>query len=268
MTVIPGQGRRTSGGAGLADPVFVGLDRGLPACLFDVDGVITRTARVHVEAWKETSDAYLCESTRRTGTTVVPFDDGSDYDRYVDGKSRADGTRSFLASRDVSLPEGSPADRVSAGTVQGLGNTKDEIARQRMREDGVDVYEGSVRFVRAVRRAGLRCAVVFSSTNCQAVLASASLEDLFDRRVDGLTAPADNLRSKPAPDTFLAATRALGMHPGECAFFEDALAGVEASRAGGFGQVIGVDRAGQTQALLDHGADIVVTDLMEVVGSS
>jgi beta-phosphoglucomutase family hydrolase len=249
----------------LADPASVGLDRGLRAVLFDLDGVLTRTARVHAAAWKEMFDAYLRKTARRTGTPFVAFDAGTDYDRYVDGKSRDDGTRSFLAARDIILPEGSPQDRAGMGTVQGLGKAKNEIVLRRMREDGVEVFEGSVRYVQAVRRAGLRCAVVSSSTNCQAVLAAAHIEDLFDRRIDGLTARDEKLPGKPAPDMFLAAAHALGMTPGECAVVEDALAGVEAGRAGGFGQVIGVDRAGQAQALLDRGADIVVSDLAELL---
>ncbi|WP_235835404.1 HAD family hydrolase [Arthrobacter terricola] len=244
------------------------MDKGLRACLFDLDGVLTRTARVHAAAWKEMFDAYLRESARSTGTPFVPFDAGADYDRYVDGKSRADGTRSFLASRHLSLPEGQPDDAAGTGTVFGLGNAKNEIVLRRIRDDGVEVFEGSVRFVHAVRRAGLRCAVVSSSANCQAVLAAANIEDLFDRRIDGLTARRENLLGKPAPDMYLAAARALGMKPGECAVFEDSLAGVAAGRAGGFGQVIGVDRVGQTQALLDHGADIVVSDLMDVPARS
>lgn len=265
MTAAPGDGSGSNGSAGPAYPVSVGLDTGLRACLFDLDGVLTRTAAVHAAAWKEMFDAYLRKSAQHTGTPFVAFAAGTDYHRYVDGKSRDDGTRSFLASRGVTLPEGSPQDRAGIGTVRGLGNAKNELVLRRMREDGVEVFEGSVRYVQAVRRAGLRTAVVSSSTNCQAVLAAANIEDLFDARVDGVTAREENLSGKPAPDIFLAAARALGMHPGECAVFEDALAGVEAGRAGGFGQVIGVDRAGQAQALVDHGANIVVSDLAELL---
>lgn len=246
MTSMPRGGPGTSGRTGPADPVSVGLDKGLRACLFDLDGVLTRTATVHAAAWKEMFDGYLRKSAMRTGTPFVAFDAGADYASYVDGKSRADGTRSFLASRGVTVPEGSPGDRSGIGTVQGLGNAKNEIVLKRMREDGVEVFEGSVRFVRAV-------------------LAAANIEGLFDRRIDGLTARAENLKGKPAPDMFLAAARALGMTPGECAVFEDALAGVEAGHAGGFGQVIGVDRVGQAQALLENGADIVVSDVAEIL---
>jgi len=268
MTTAQENGSDAAKPAVQADAASVGLDEGLRACLFDLDGVLTKTAKVHAAAWKEMFDAYLRESARRTGTPFVPFDAGADYDSYVDGKSRADGTRSFLASRDLTLPEGQPDDAPGTETVFGLGNAKNQIVLRRMGEDGVEVFEGSVRFVRAVRRAGLRCAVVSSSANCQAVIAAANIEDLFDRRIDGLTARRENLLGKPAPDMFLAAARALGMKPVECAVFEDALAGVEAGRAGGFGKVIGVDRAGQTQALLDHGADIVVSDLMDVLARS
>jgi HAD superfamily hydrolase (TIGR01509 family) len=227
--------------------------------------VLTRTAGVHAAAWKDMFDGYLRDSAQRTGSPFVPFDAVKDYDSYVDGKSRADGTRSFLAARGITLPEGRQEDAPGTGTVYGLGNAKNEMVLRRMRTGGVEVFEGSVRYVRRVRQAGLRCAVVSSSTHCQAVLAAAGIEDLFDRRIDGLTARKENLGGKPAPDMFLAAARALGVKPGECAVFEDALAGVEAGRAGGFGQVIGVDRAGQARALADHGADIVVSDLADLL---
>ncbi|WP_315914944.1 beta-phosphoglucomutase family hydrolase [Arthrobacter sp. lap29] len=266
MIITFGQGPGNAGGAGLVDPVSVGLNRGLRACLFDLDGVLTKTATVHAAAWKEMFDVYLYQCARHTGAPFVAFDAGADYARYVDGKSRDDGTRSFLASRGIILPDGGPRDSVGTATVHGLGNAKNEMMLRRMNEDGVEVFEESVRYVHAVRRAGLRCAVVSSSTNCQAVQAAAKIEDLFDRRIDGLTARHENLLGKPAPDMFLAAARALGMNPGECAVFEDALVGVEAGRAGGFGQVIGVDRAGQPQALMDHGASIVVSDLAELLG--
>lgn len=264
---------KAGGGSGAAPPdgggaESVGLAKGLRACLFDLDGVLTKTATVHVAAWKEMFDAYLRTSADRTGAPFAAFDPAADYDSYVDGKSRIDGTRSFLASRDITLPDGGREDAPGTETVYGLGNAKNEILLRKMREDGVEVFDGSVRFVQAVRRAGLLCAVVSSSANCQAMLAAANIEDLFDRRVDALTARRENLKGKPAPDMFLAAARELGIAPGECAVFEDALAGVEAGRAGGFGLVVGVDRAGQAQALLDHGASIVVSDLMDVLARS
>src|SRR4249920_2872054 len=210
-------------------------------------------------------DSYLRDRSRRTGEPFVPFDPVKDYDEYVDGKPRADGTRSFLASRGIGLPEGSDDDPAGAETVHGLGNRKNEIVLRRIREDGVEAYEGSVRYVRAARDAGLRRAVVSSSANCHDVLVAAGIEDLFEARIDGLVAKRENLRGKPAPDTFLAGARALGLDPGAAAVFEDALAGVAAGRAGRFRFVVGVDRAGQAAALKAHGADIVVTDLADLL---
>jgi HAD superfamily hydrolase (TIGR01509 family) len=210
-------------------------------------------------------DSYLRERVRRTGEQFVPFDPVQDYDEYVDGKPRADGTRSFLESRGIELPEGSPDDPPEAETVQGLGNRKNVILLKRIREDGVEAYEGSVRYVRAARDAGLRRAVVSSSANCRDVLVAAGIEDLFEARIDGVVAEREHLPGKPAPDTFLAGARALGLEPQAAAVFEDALAGVAAGRVGGFGYVVGVDRAGQAAALKDHGADIVVADLGELL---
>ncbi len=247
---------------------MLGLPDGTRACLFDLDGVLTKTAVVHNAAWKEMFDAYLRERSRRTGEPFVPFDPGRDYDEYVDGKPRADGTRSFLASRGIELPEGSDDDPPGAETIHGLGTRKNEIVLRRIREDGVEAYESSVRYVRAARDAGLRRAVVSSSANCRDVLVAAGIEDLFEARIDGLVAGREHLRGKPAPDTFLAAARALGLGPQAAAVFEDALAGVEAGRAGRFRFVVGVDRTGQADALKKHGADVVVTDLAELLGHS
>lgn len=245
---------------------LVGLSDQVLGCLFDLDGVITRTATVHAAAWKEVFDAYLEKAAKRDHAPFLPFDAITDYDAYVDGKSREDGARSFLKSRTIRLPEGQPDDDARAETIVGLSNRKNNVVERRIREDGVQVYEGSVRFVQAVRAKKLRCAVVSSSANCQAVLAAAGIEGLFDKRIDGLTARSEHLRGKPAPDMFLAGARALGLKPTQCAVFEDALAGVAAGRAGGFAQVIGVDRVGQAQALAEHGADIVVSDLAELLG--
>jgi len=246
----------------------LGLPDGTRGCLFDLDGVITQTAKVHAAAWKEMFDGYLRDRSQRTGQPFVPFDPVKDYDEYVDGKPRADGTRSFLASRGIELPEGGDDDPPDVETVHGLGNRKNEIVQRRIREDGVEAYEGSVRYVRACRDAGLRRAVVSSSANCRDVLIGAGIEDLFDARIDGLVARREHLPGKPAPDTFLAGARALGLEPGEAVVFEDALAGVEAGRAGHFRYVVGVDRAGQADALREHGADIVVTDLAELLDHS
>jgi beta-phosphoglucomutase family hydrolase len=246
----------------------LGLPDGTHACLFDLDGVLTKTAVVHNAAWKEMFDAYLQERSRRTGEPFVPFDPGRDYDEYVDGKPRADGTRSFLASRGIELPEGGDDDPPSAETIHGLGTRKNEIVLRRIREDGVEAYESSVRYVRAARDAGLRRAVVSSSANCRDVLVAAGIEDLFEARIDGVVAGREHLRGKPAPDTFLAAARALGLGPQAAAVFEDALAGVEAGRAGSFRFVVGVDRTGQADALKKHGADVVVADLAELLDQS
>jgi len=243
----------------------LGLPLRIRACLFDLDGVLTDTARVHAAAWKEMFDAYLKARADKDGEPFVAFDKEADYDSYVDGKPRADGTRSFLESRHIDLPEGDPSDQPGSETICGLGNAKNEIVLRKIREDGVEAYAGSVHYVRAVRAAGLRRAAVSSSANCAEVLAAAGIDDLFEERIDGVTVETDHLAGKPAPDTFLAAARALGVDPDQAAVFEDALSGVEAGRAGGFGFVIGVDRVGQAGALRAHGADTVVTDLAELL---
>jgi beta-phosphoglucomutase family hydrolase len=242
----------------------LGLPDDVRGCLFDLGGVLTQTAKVHGAAWKEMFDGYLREHARRAGQPFVPFE-AADYEEYVDGKPRADGTRSFLASRGIGLPEGRDDDPPDALTVRGLGNRKNEIFRRRAREDGVEAYPGSVRYLRAVRDAGLRRAVVSSSANCHDVLIGAGIEDLLEARIDGVVAKQEQLRGKPAPDTFLAGARALGLTAAEAAVFEDALAGVAAGRAGEFGFVVGVDRVGQAEALKEHGADIVVTDLADLM---
>jgi beta-phosphoglucomutase family hydrolase len=246
----------------------LGLPDGTRGCLFDLDGVLTQTAKVHAAAWKEMFDSYLRERSRRTGEPFVPFDPVGEYDEYVDGKPRYDGVRSFLLARGIELPEGSKDDPPDAETVHGLGNRKNELVQRLIREGGVEAYEGSVRYVRAARDAGLRRAVVSSSANCREVLAAAGIEDLFEARIDGVVAEREHLRGKPAPDTFLAGARALGLEAGEAAVFEDALAGVESGRAGHFRYVVGVDRMGQADALKAHGADVVVTDLAELLDHS
>jgi beta-phosphoglucomutase family hydrolase len=243
----------------------LGLPSQIRACLFDLDGVLTQTARVHAAAWKEMFDAFLRDRAGRTGEKLVPFDPVADYDTYVDGKPRYDGVRSFLASRGIRLPEGDPSDPPSAETVYGLGNRKNELVLAMLKRDGVQVYEGSVRYVRAVRDAGLHRAVVSASANCREVLQAAGIEDLFEVRIDGIVVEEKHLKGKPAPDTFLSAAEELGAKPADAAVFEDALAGVEAGRAGHFGFVVGVDRTGQHEALVQHGADIVVSDLAELL---
>jgi beta-phosphoglucomutase family hydrolase len=244
---------------------MLGLPDHITACLFDLDGVLTQTAKVHAAAWKQMFDEYLRERSQRTGEPFRPFDDVKDYDAYVDGKPRYDGVRSFLQSRDIELPEGTPEDPPGAETVDGLGNRKNELVLKIIHENGVHAYEGSVRYVHAVRDAGLPRVVVSSSANCRDVLRAAGIQDLFDAVVDGVVAEREGLRGKPAPDTFLAGAKALSIEPHHGAVFEDALAGVQAGRAGAFGFVVGVDRVGQREALLAHGADIVVEDLAELL---
>ena len=244
---------------------MLGLPDNVTACLFDLDGVLTQTAKVHDQAWKETFDAYLHERAQGTGEQFQEFDPVRDYDEYVDGKPRDDGVRSFLESRGISLPEGSPDDPPSAETVAGIGNRKNVLVLKLIQDEGVEVYEGSVRYATAARDAGLRRAVVSSSANAREVLTSAGIIDLFEQIIDGHVADEQHLRGKPAPDTFLAGARGLGVEPAQAAVFEDALAGVEAGRAGHFGVVVGVDRVGQAAALKQHGADVVVSDLAELL---
>jgi beta-phosphoglucomutase family hydrolase len=244
----------------------LGLPDAVTACLFDLDGVLTRTATVHAAAWKEMFDAFLqAWSTRQGRPTFAPFDAGDDYDTYVDGRPRLDGTRGFLQSRGIELPEGSPDDPPGELTVQGLSNRKNELVLRLLREGQVEVFDGSVRYVEAVRGAGLRTAVVSSSANTAEVLDGVGIAHLFDARIDGLVALERHLAGKPAPDTFLAGAAALGAEPATAAVFEDALAGVAAGRAGGFALVVGVDRVGQAEELRSHGADVVVGDLSDLL---
>lgn len=241
----------------------LGLPDTIQACLFDLDGVVTKTAVVHAAAWKETFDAFLRDYEGEQGR---PFDAVTDYDEYVDGRPRADGVRAFLDSRGIHLPEGGPDDPPDARTVHGLGNRKNELLLEKIRTGGVEAYEGTLRYLEAVRAAGLRTAIVSSSANCRDVLRAVGAEHFFDVRIDGVVAAERNLPGKPHPDTFLAAARDLGVEPSRAAVFEDALAGMDAGRAGGFGHVVGVDRVGQTDALYAHGADTVVKDLAELGG--
>ncbi|HZA00580.1 MAG TPA: beta-phosphoglucomutase family hydrolase [Acidimicrobiales bacterium] len=242
-----------------------GLPPDVTACLFDLDGVLTRTARVHAAAWKQMFDGFLEDWSAHQGEPLVPFDGGADYGTYVDGKPRLEGTRDFLRSRGIELPEGSPDDPPGTRTVHGLGNRKNDLVLALLREDGVEVFDGSVRYVRTVRDAGLATAVVSSSANTAEVLRVAGITDLFDARIDGVVAAERGLAGKPAPDTFLAGAGAVGAEPAQAAVFEDALAGVQAGRAGRFALVVGVDRVGQADELRRHGADVVVTDLSELL---
>lgn len=231
------------------------LPEGIKVCLFDLDGVITQTAKLHAAAWKEMFDAFLRERAEATGEPFEEFTP-SDYDRYVDGRPRLDGVRAFLAARGIDQED---------ELVRRLGDRKNELVLTLIRERGVEVYEGSLDFVKEAQREGLRRAVVSSSANTREVLKSVGIEDLFEAVVDGIVAEREGLPGKPAPDTFVAGARELGAEPPEAVVFEDALAGVEAGRAGGFGWVVGVDRTGQRDALAEHGADIVVDDLNELI---
>ncbi|GAA0924127.1 beta-phosphoglucomutase family hydrolase [Pseudonocardia zijingensis] len=246
---------------------MLGLPDGTRACLFDLDGVLTDTASVHAAAWKQMFDEYLRARAEREGTPFRPFDVATDYAAYVDGKPRLAGTESFLRSRGIELPAGGPDDPPDAETVYALARRKNALVQEKIVTVGVEVYPGSVRYLQAVKDAGLATAVVSSSANAKQVLEVAGLEHLIDHRVDGVTAKERGLPGKPAPDTFLAAAADLGVSREEAVVFEDALAGVAAGKAGGFGFVVGVDRLGQADALREQGADVVVTDLAELLES-
>jgi beta-phosphoglucomutase family hydrolase len=243
----------------------LGLPAAVTACLFDMDGVVTQTAKVHDAAWKEMFDEFLGEWSKEHNVPFVPFDPVSDYDEYVDGKPRLEGTASFLQSRGIELPAGQDSDAPGTHTVWGLSNKKNELVLKVIERDGVQPYEGSVRYITAAREAGLRTAIVSSSANTEAVLKAAGVDSLFEVRVDHQVAEAAKLRGKPAPDTFLEAARLLGVAPANATVYEDALAGVAAGRAGNFGFVVGVDRVGQAIQLHAHGADVVVKDLAELL---
>jgi beta-phosphoglucomutase family hydrolase len=238
---------------------------GIAACLFDVDGVLTRTAEVHAAAWREMFDAFLADRPAADGEDHRPFRMPEDYLAHVDGRLRLDGVRTFLASRGIALPEGSDSDPPEADTVHGLGARKNARVRAIIADGGVRVFPGSLRYLDAVERAGLPCAVVSASRNCRAVLESVGLADRFRVRVDGVAAAERGLGGKPAPDMFLAAASDLGVAPSACAVYEDAVAGVQAGRAGAFGWVVGVDREGNAPALAEAGADVVVPDLAQLL---
>jgi beta-phosphoglucomutase family hydrolase len=241
------------------------LPSGITTCLFDLDGVLTQTAKIHAQAWKQMFDDFLCDWAERTGEPFEPFDRPTDYDEYVDGKPRLDGVHSFLQSRGIEIPMGSPSDPPAHDTVHALGTRKNNLVLDLIEDQGVEPYAGSVTFVQRARDQGLRRAVVSSSTNCREVLVAAGIEDLFEVRIDGTVAEREGLAGKPAPDTFLAGARAFDAEPAQAAVFEDAQAGVQAGRAGDFGWVVGVDRTGQAEALRQRGADVVVEDLAELL---
>ncbi len=236
--------------------VTLGLPEGVRACLFDLDGVLTDTASVHRKAWKEMFDAYLSARAKREGNRFVPFDTDADYESCVDGKRREDGVRSFLQSRGITLPD---------GEVEKLGDRKNELFQQVMRSDGVEVFEGSRRYLEAVSAAGLAVAVVSSSANTREVLEITGLAKFIEVRVDGVTMREENIAGKPAPDSFLRAAQLLDVSADHAVVFEDAIAGVAAGRAGDFGCVVGVDRVDHAKELRDNGADIVVGDLAELL---
>ncbi len=241
----------------------IGLPDTIRVCLFDLDGVLTRTATVHFAAWKRTFDEFL----HRHEPGQAEFSQ-LDYNRYVDGKHRADGVRGFLESRGITLPEGGPDDPPDAATVSAIATRKNDMVLRELDEHGVEVYPGSVDYLRAVKEAGLATAVVTASANGAKVIAAGGFADLIDERVDGVVAARDGLRGKPEPDTFLAGAKALGVDPAQAVVYEDAISGVQAGRAGRFGYVVGVDRVGQADALKSAGADVVVQDLSELLGSA
>ncbi len=248
-----------------ARPVDVGLPENVLACLFDLDGVLTDTASVHASAWKEMFDAYLAERAARLGEPFVPFEIATDYVLYVDGKRRQDGTRSFLASRGITLPEGSAEDSPETESVNGLGTRKNNLVHEKIAHEGVTIFDGTFEYLEAVRAAGLRIAVVSSSANTAEVLKVTGLEKFVEARVDAQAAIAAGLHGKPSPETFVHGARLLGCEPAQAVVFEDAIVGVQAGRAGGFGKVVGVDRVGHAAALSEHGADVVVTDLAQLI---
>jgi beta-phosphoglucomutase family hydrolase len=245
----------------------LGLPDGIKVCLFDLDGVLTDTAAVHRRAWKAMFDDFLSNQANATGGQFQEFSADNDYPQYVDGKTRDDGVRSFLQSRGIELPEGQPDDASDAETVNGLANRKNDLFQISLHRDGVTVFDGSRRYLQAVTDAGLPVAVVSSSANTEEVLHIADLEKFVQCRVDGVTIRTEHLPGKPAPDTYLRGAQLLNVEPAEAAVFEDALAGVQAGRAGHFGVVIGVDRIGHADALRDNGADVVVKDLADLLTS-
>jgi beta-phosphoglucomutase family hydrolase len=234
------------------------------AWLFDLDGVITDTASVHAAAWKRTFDRYLREVSEREGKPFEPFEINPDYFRYVDGKPRYDGVDSFLRSRGITLEWGDPDDPPGRETVCGLGNSKNAMFNEVLRLRGVQVFESSVALIQGLRSMGRRIAIVTSSKNCDAVLEAAGIQDLFDARVDGNVSTEKKLAGKPAPETYEEAARMLGVPPERSVVIEDAISGVQAGRAGGFGLVIGVARGDDPEVLRESGADIVVRDLVEL----
>ena len=248
----------------MKSPVITLSPKDYDAVLFDLDGVLTRTARVHAAAWKRLFDGFLQQRSAETGEVFVPFDVESDYSLYVDGKPREDGVIAFLQSRGIEVPLGRPGDGPSVNSVYGLGNLKDQYFLEHLKQHGIECYEPSIGFVRALRAQDVKTAVVSSSRNCTAVLEAAGITEIFDVRVDGLDVSRLGLKGKPAPDSYLEAARRLKVEPPRAVVVEDAIAGVQAGCAGGFGLIIGVDRGGRSLELRRAGANVVVADLAEV----
>lgn len=240
---------------------MLGLPDSVTTCLFDLDGVLTDTASVHRKAWKQMFDAYL---KAKSGNGFRPFTD-DDYNQYVDGKPRQDGVRDFLASRGIELSEGSSDDAPAAETVWGLGNRKNDLVQAEIQQNGVEVYEGSRRYLELAQEKGLHRIVVSSSANTEMVLEVTGLGKYVEGRIDGVTLRDQHIPGKPAPDSFLAGAQLAGATPAQAAVFEDAVSGVAAGRAGDFGYVVGVDRVGHADALRHNGADVVVRDLAELI---
>ena len=245
-------------------PALVISKQEYDAVIFDLDGVITDTASVHSTAWKALFDDYLEQRAKRSGEPFVPFNADTDYRQYVDGMPRYEGVKSFLASRGISLPYGTPEDGPDQETVCGLGNKKNPMFLASLEKEGAQVYESSVKLLHALKDHGIRRAIVSSSKNCAQILQVTGLTDLFEVKVSGVEAAERGLPGKPNPDTFVAAARDMGLDPARCIVVEDAISGVQAGRAGGFGCVLGIDRVGEAEALRENGADVVVSDLVEV----
>jgi beta-phosphoglucomutase family hydrolase len=247
-----------------ASPELLGLDRGVRACIFDLDGVLTASASLHAAAWQETFDELLARHHERSGERFGPwrpFDAQHDYDRYIHGRPRIEGVHTFLASRGIRLPEGSVDDPPGVETAYGLSNRKNKALRHRLADEGVSAFEGSTRYLELTNEAGLRCAVVSPSANTEAILARAGLRDLIDAVIDGRVIEREQLHGRPSPDTVLAACRLLRVEPASAVTFETTDAGVAAGRAAGVHAVVAVDRSGRTASLAEHGAAQVVPDL-------
>lgn len=244
---------------------MIGLPDHITTCLFDLDGVVIRTTHLHNAAWERTCNEFLARWTGAGGAPIAPYDPVDDYRLHMDGKPRVDGMRCFLSSRGIMLPLGSEGDPPGADTLIGLGHRKHQLSRQLIREHGVESYPGTVSYLAAAVGQGLRVGLVTSSSNCEPLLAAVGLSDVFEVRVDARTAVREGLRGKPHPDTYLAGASWLGSAANETVVFEDAVVGVEAGRAGKFGYVVGVDRAGRPENLRERGADVVVSDLAELL---